>query len=81
MPSSDVNRPSVLLDPDPRGFRISGSVIFIRFEGLSIVGGVQSECIRIRMDRVVEGWLRLIIGRSLCRRVLFHALRRRTYKV
>lgn len=51
MPSSDVNRPSVLLDPEPRGFLTSGSVIFMRFAGLSIVGSVQGECMRVRMDQ------------------------------
>lgn len=37
MPCSEVNRPSVILEPVSRGFLISGFEIFILFVGLSMV--------------------------------------------
>ena len=41
MPCSEVNRPSVILEPVSRGFLISGFEIFILFVGLSMVFGQQ----------------------------------------
>jgi hypothetical protein len=50
MPISEVKSPSVILDPESRGSRTSGSVIFIRFAGLSMMEAY-SICIRMMFSR------------------------------